>query len=411
MRLSSHWWFFGAVVMALALPQRLMADKVPAPADGQKTEATAVAPAPVIRASRFELVDSKGLVRAVLGTDADGTVGVHVYDQASGKERLCMGLSSGDPIVMLLGSGGEVRLALGVAEQSDTGVLFIPGFGERVTVQQFLSDKPLTNTSGSLLMGEELALVNNESGSIQMGVSDLPRLDLDLQACGDHSWLSLSGKGLGVGNGNQDPVHPHPRAFVGMDGHGKSILELSSPSGLANTTLINPEEPSSEWTVLESAYGDATSTVASKVKDFELSCSLFVWQREGSVLLRLSPDVREQAGIRTDGLDGYGVIFIPFADQGGNPGLYLVKRVGGVETVLASTTQGFPRRDGLASLTIRAQGNTLTVLENGSEVLSAVDGQFPEGKLVWRVYGDEAHPGRAGFRTENRGWSSTEETR
>jgi len=149
---------------------------------------------------------------------------------------------------------------------------------------------------------------------------------------------------------------------------------------------------------LRSKNGDVTALVAGGVTDFTLTFEVNVAEREGSAFFRLSSDSAEVYGRPTHGLSGYGVIFCPFSDQGANPGLYLVKRVNGVEQTLASTQTGFPRTDGKSRLTISARGGELAVYEEGSRVLRAEDTSYGTGDIVFRIYGDPELPADAQFR-------------
>src|SRR5215217_3140990 len=58
--------------------------------------------APVVRAERFELVDTAGKTRALLGVEADGTTGLLLYDPA-GTVRVSVGLTTdARPVLGLL---------------------------------------------------------------------------------------------------------------------------------------------------------------------------------------------------------------------------------------------------------------------------------------------------------------------
>jgi hypothetical protein len=84
------------------------------------------AAAEVVRASRFELVDSEGHVRAALTLDGDGNPGLSFSD-AQGNVRASLVLGQeGIPCLNLMGKAGTVRASL--------------GFGSDWRVQLVLSD-------------------------------------------------------------------------------------------------------------------------------------------------------------------------------------------------------------------------------------------------------------------------------
>lgn len=145
--------------------------------------------------------------------------------------------------------------------------------------------------------------------------------------------------------------------------------------------------PAPEHISLYSDNGERTASIAESVSDFTLSYEVDVKRREGSVYFRLSPD----------SANGYGVVFSPFASQGGNVGMFLVKRTGDVESFLDWAEYGVPRQNGLARFNIQAQGSSLLVSENDKVVLQAADDSFKTGRLVWRVYGDQTNPAEAAF--------------
>ena len=84
------------------------------------------AAAEVVRASRFELVDSDGNVRAALTLDAEGNSGLSLSDE-EGNVRASLVLGpEGIPRLNLMGKTGAVRASL--------------GFGSDWRVQLVLSD-------------------------------------------------------------------------------------------------------------------------------------------------------------------------------------------------------------------------------------------------------------------------------
>jgi hypothetical protein len=84
------------------------------------------AAAEVVRASRFELVDSDGNVRAALTVDGEGNSGLSLSDE-EGNVRASLVLNrEGIPRLNLMGKSGTVRASL--------------GFGSDWRVQLVLSD-------------------------------------------------------------------------------------------------------------------------------------------------------------------------------------------------------------------------------------------------------------------------------
>jgi hypothetical protein len=68
-----------------------------------------------VRASRVEIVDGAGQVRAALGELGEGAVGLAVYDD-TGATSVYVALDPTGPVVAL-GSKGTVRVEIGVQER------------------------------------------------------------------------------------------------------------------------------------------------------------------------------------------------------------------------------------------------------------------------------------------------------
>ena len=180
-------------------------------------------------------------------------------------------------------------------------------------------------------------------------------------------------------------------AVIGFARHSQQ-----SPAPPAGGTGSSSKQPTQIPTVaLDCASGEALSPIRDGVANFEIAYQVTVKRREGCLLFRLAEDRRNGYG------NSYGVTFCPFADQGANPGLYLVKRTDGSETVLAYSQTGFPRSTGTAHLRVSAVGSALKVYEDGALVLQAEDPSFWSGRLAWRVYGDAANPAGADFTLES----------
>jgi serine/threonine protein kinase len=124
--------------------------------------------------------------------------------------------------------------------------------------------------------------------------------------------------------------------------------------------------------------------------DFTFTTEAQAVDREASVAFRMQ-----------DANNGYVVIMIPTGAIGGNPGIYLAKRVQGVYSFLASTQQHLPAVGQWASISIQVLGMRMQVSVNGTVVLDVADTAVPhftQGRIGFRIYGDTAAPCHANFR-------------
>jgi hypothetical protein len=149
-----------------------------------------------------------------------------------------------------------------------------------------------------------------------------------------------------------------------------------------------PDEKGLIYGKTSSFDGDALYLFKNSYSDFTYSAAVQALTREASLAVRMSDD----------GKNGYLVIFIPRGSQGGNPGLWLAKRVNGDHTFPAT----FPADYGLGEwvrLTIEASGAHLTVFLNGEQVIEYEDGHqpFTSGRLGLRCYGEPSAPCEANF--------------
>ncbi len=79
----------------------------------------------VIRAERFELLDAKGNVRALLSCEEDTGVPSCVFYDAKGEARVIVGLSWNDmPQIQLAAPDGTARVAL-VVRPEGTGMIVL----------------------------------------------------------------------------------------------------------------------------------------------------------------------------------------------------------------------------------------------------------------------------------------------
>src|SRR5215213_9913306 len=96
---------------------------LPAQAQGITTPTTTTpAVAPVVRAERFELVDSTGAMLASLGKHEDGSVGFQILD-ARGRARAAMALLPGElPVISVAGAQMSAGLAITADGEASLGV-------------------------------------------------------------------------------------------------------------------------------------------------------------------------------------------------------------------------------------------------------------------------------------------------
>jgi hypothetical protein len=134
--------------------------------------------------------------------------------------------------------------------------------------------------------------------------------------------------------------------------------------------------------------GDALYLFKNTYSDFMFSAAVQVLTREASLALRMSDD----------GKNGYLVIFIPQGSKGGNPGLWLAKRVNGNHTFPAffAAEHALGER---VQLTVYASGPQIRVSLNGEQVIDYqdFDQPFVSGRLGLRCYGEPSAPCEANF--------------
>jgi serine/threonine protein kinase len=134
--------------------------------------------------------------------------------------------------------------------------------------------------------------------------------------------------------------------------------------------------------------GDALYLFKNIYTDFTFSVAVQALTREASLAIRMSDD----------GKNGYLVIFIPRGSQGGNPGLWLAKRVNGDHSFPAAFAADYGLGEWVR-LTVEANGAHIRVLLNGEQVIDFEDPQepFTSGRLGVRCYGEPATPCEAKF--------------
>jgi hypothetical protein len=88
--------------------------------------------AKVIDAERFVVRDTSGAVRAVLGVNPDGNMGLEVRDR-NGKAGVTLGMgANGNPALRLDGKDGKTGIALGVRSDNSSAMEFYNNEGKIV---------------------------------------------------------------------------------------------------------------------------------------------------------------------------------------------------------------------------------------------------------------------------------------
>jgi len=100
--------------------------------------------------------------------------------------------------------------------------------------------------------------------------------------------------------------------------------------------------------------------------------------------------------------NGYLYVLIPRGAPAGAPGLYLVKRVNGSDSIVAAAaTADIPWVEDWATLTVQASGSMIRLYLNGELIIEHEDAaspSFDEGRLGFRIYGDADEPCSSTFR-------------
>ncbi|MBE0683465.1 MAG: protein kinase [Anaerolineales bacterium] len=134
--------------------------------------------------------------------------------------------------------------------------------------------------------------------------------------------------------------------------------------------------------------GDALYLFKEKYSDFTFAANVQALTREASLAIRMSDD----------GKNGYLIIFIPRGSEGGNPGLFLAKRVQGDHTFSEFFAADYARGEWV-QLLVEAKGTQILVSLNGNQVIeyNDADNPFITGRLGFRCYGEPTAPCEANF--------------
>jgi hypothetical protein len=175
---------------------------------------------------------------------------------------------------------------------------------------------------------------------------------------------------------------------------------------LPRTTRPADVPPATEWLALSGQwswpgpgllYGesedlDGLILYQQDYADLSFSAEVQALDREASLAVRM-----------LDGDNGYLVTLIPRGSKGGNPGVWLVKRVHGGDTFPASSSQNLPSVGEWTTLSVQATGARFIISLNDQVAIDYTDADsaapaFPFGQLGFRVYGEATAPCHAYFR-------------
>jgi len=88
----------------------------------------------VVRAEKFELMDSRGRNRLVLGMPADGSVGL-ILANKEGKRKIWLGLSKDDDPAFGFFDGEQPRMAIGAGKDGLAGLTLVGGPNNQTMVE------------------------------------------------------------------------------------------------------------------------------------------------------------------------------------------------------------------------------------------------------------------------------------
>ncbi|MCI0549682.1 MAG: protein kinase, partial [Anaerolineae bacterium] len=195
--------------------------------------------------------------------------------------------------------------------------------------------------------------------------------------------------------------------LIGLNYARQNQLGITfTPSQEITQTIVSPtEELIPDWEAIGGGWtgpdengivhgktaafdGDALYLFKNTYSDFTFSATVQPLNREASLAIRMSDD----------GKNGYLIIFIPRGSQGGNPGLWLAKRVEGDHTFPASFVAEYAVGEAV-QLMVEARGPHISVFLNGDRVIDFedLDSPFTSGRLGLRCYGEPAAPCEANF--------------
>ena len=203
---------------------------------------------------------------------------------------------------------------------------------------------------------------------------------------------SFAALGVGLNFMNQDqtnnPITPPTGTMQSPQPTIQPTNELVPDWEVIGGSWIGPDENGLVYGKTASFDGDALYLFKNTYSDFTFSATVQALTREASLAIRMSDD----------GKNGYLIIFIPRGSEGGNPGLFLAKRIQGDHTFPAFFAADYAIGEWV-QLTVEAQGAQIIVFLNGDQVINYedVDNPFTAGRLGLRCYGEPTAPCEANF--------------
>jgi serine/threonine protein kinase len=199
----------------------------------------------------------------------------------------------------------------------------------------------------------------------------------------------------------QSPVATAPVA-VRATASPEAIAALPTSSAQATAPLAATAEP--EWIAIGGTWTGPDDGVVSgetdasdglylyqhTYTDFTFAAEVQAVDREASLAFRMQDDQ-----------NGYLMIIVPTGARGGNPGVYLAKRLQGGHSFLASSQQHAPAVGQWIGVSVRVEGTRIQVSINGALVFDISDTSTTpliSGKVGFRVYADALGPCHANFR-------------
>jgi serine/threonine protein kinase len=201
--------------------------------------------------------------------------------------------------------------------------------------------------------------------------------------------VSLVSLSIGLNFINQDhPIIPPSKTMQSPQLTALPTNDLVPDWQVIGGSWTGPDENGLIHGKTASFDGDALYLFKNAYSDFTLSATVQPLTREASLAIRMSDD----------GKNGYLVIFIPNGSKGGNPGLFLSKRVQGDHTFPAFFAADYALGERV-QLTVKAQGSQITVFLNGDQAINYkdVDHPYTTGRLGLRCYGEPTAPCEANF--------------
>jgi hypothetical protein len=131
-------------------------------------------------------------------------------------------------------------------------------------------------------------------------------------------------------------------------------------------------------TIGHSNTGDSLLLSRAWMSDFDFSADVGTYNREATLAFRFQ-----------DPNNGYLLVFMPDGLPGYASGLWLVRRIGGLESFIwYNHPVAFPTAGNSGNIHVVATGAYIQIWFNGVLVGSVTDGTFASGMAGYRVYGD-----------------------